>query len=151
MDKSQQLIWLHYQQLSNYQPINVLWFSMEAKNPEQKSIGLCSHTPPLIAHWELLHLLSAGLLLTATDSERNHVNGTHIDFIQRGENPLTQQPVFVVYTDKGKFSNIAPSDSKQLMDGYPMHNTHRHHQPSLISWPLPDGRKTNRKLIRNFV
>lgn len=49
-------------------------------------------------------LFFAGFLLTATDSEENHVNGTHLDFIQRGESPQTQQPVFVLYTDQGELA-----------------------------------------------
>ncbi|XP_067936035.1 bone morphogenetic protein 2-like [Watersipora subatra] len=43
-----------------------------------------------------------GLLLTATDSNNKHVNGTHIDFTQRGESPESEQPVFVLYTDQEK-------------------------------------------------
>lgn len=42
-----------------------------------------------------------GLLLTATDSVASHVNGTHIEFSQRGDLPSSQQPLFVVYTDQG--------------------------------------------------
>jgi len=45
--------------------------------------------------------LFLGLLVTATDPDENHVNGSHIDFVQRGEHPRNRQPVFVVYTDQG--------------------------------------------------
>lgn len=41
-------------------------------------------------------------MVTATDPDLNHVNGTHIDFVQKGENPSSREPMFVVYTDQGK-------------------------------------------------
>jgi len=50
----------------------------------------------------LIVISSEGFLLAATDSETGHVNGTHIEFAQRGELPTKQQPVLVVYTDQGK-------------------------------------------------
>lgn len=39
--------------------------------------------------------------MSATDPDENHVNGTHIDFVQHGEHPRSRQPVFVMYTDQG--------------------------------------------------
>lgn len=42
--------------------------------------------------------------MTATDPDMNHVNGTHIDFVQKGENPRNREPMFVVYTDQGRLT-----------------------------------------------
>ena len=50
----------------------------------------------------IVFIFFTGFLVTATDPDLNHVNGTHIDFVQKGDNPSSREPMFVVYTDQGK-------------------------------------------------
>ncbi|XP_067946785.1 protein dbl-1-like [Watersipora subatra] len=59
----------------------------------------------LVKDWIRNPASNKGFLVSATDPDDSHVNGTHIDFIQRGEHPRSRQPVFVVYTDQERKKN----------------------------------------------
>lgn len=87
--------------------------TINSKNKDQLASGLGVWKPDnqknvetglFIAYYACIKIFCiylTGFLVTATDPNENHVSGAHIDFVQRGENPTTRQPVFVVYTDQG--------------------------------------------------